>query len=63
MRGKLRKVYYTSHPIELLCYTAGRIITPPDVILPTITPLLGSFRHNFRRAWLLSENRVYELWA
>lgn len=63
VRGKLRKSYQTPHPIELLCYTAGRIITPPDVILPTISPLLGSFRHTFRRAWLLAENCVYEVWS
>ena len=63
VRNKLRKVYKTAYPIELLCYTAGRVITPSDVILPTILPLLGSFRHTFRRAWLLSENRVFDVWS
>lgn len=63
VRGKLRKSYETPHPVELLCYTAGRIITPPDVILPTIAPMLGLFRHTFRRAWLLANNRVHELWS
>ena len=62
VRNKLRKNYHTEHPIELLCYTDGRVITPNDVILPTIRPLLGSFRHTFRRAWLLSQGKVFRIW-
>ena len=59
---KLRKKYETDYPVELLCYTDGRIITPPDVIRPTLEPLLGSYRHTFSRAWLMSEGEVYSLW-
>ncbi len=59
---KLRKTYRTECPVELLCYTDGRIITPPDVIRPTLGPLLGSYRHTFSRAWLMSEGEVYQLW-
>lgn len=59
---KLRKKYQTQSPVELLCYTDGRIITPPDVIRPTLEPLLGSYRHTFARAWLMSEGKVYPLW-
>ncbi len=62
MRKKLRRRYTTEHPIELLCYTDGRIITPTDIILPTIKLLLASFRHSFRRAWLLSKGAVYQVW-
>lgn len=62
VRNKLRKSYDTTHPIELLCFTDGRVITPPDVILPTIRPYLGSFDHVFRRAWLLSEDLVTVVW-
>ena len=59
---KLRKRYKTEHPIELLCYTDGRVITPADVVIPTIRPYLRSFEHVFRRAWLLSRHHVYALW-
>jgi len=59
---KLRKKYETDVPIELLCYTAGRIITPDNVILPTIKPYLRSWRHTFRRAWLLGRKGVYVVW-
>lgn len=62
VRKKLSRVYETDLPIELLCYTAGRVITPSDVILPTITPLLRSFRHTFRRAWLFSKDQVFKVW-
>ena len=61
--NKLRKTYKTEHPVELLCYTDGRIITPPDVIRPTLVPLLSSYRHTFSRAWLLSKGEVYSLWS
>jgi hypothetical protein len=59
---KLRKKYQTNAPVELLCYTAGRIVTPDNVILPTIRPYLRSWRHTFRRAWLLGRKGVYEVW-
>lgn len=60
--NKLRKKYETDAPIELLCYTAGRIATPDNVILPTIKPYLSSWRHTFRRAWLLGHQGVYVVW-
>jgi hypothetical protein len=59
---KLRKKYQTNAPIELLCYTAGRIVTPDNVILPTIKPYLRSWRHTFRRAWLLGQKGIYVVW-
>ena len=62
IQKKLRKSYRTDHPIELLCYTDGRIITPANVILPTIRPRLRSFNHVFRRAWLLSKQQVFVVW-
>ena len=63
VRNKLRKSYQTDHAIELLCYTDGRIITPADVIIPTIKSYLGSFGHVFRRAWLLCEGEVHVVWG
>lgn len=59
---KLRKKYQTNAPVELLCYIAGRIVTPDNVILPAIRPYLRSWRHTFRRAWLLGRKGVYEVW-
>lgn len=59
---KLRKKYETAVPIELLCYTAGRIITPDNVILSTIKPYLRTWRHTFSRAWLLGRKGVYVVW-
>jgi len=59
---KLRKKYETAVPIELLCYTAGRVITPDNVILSTITPYLRTWRHTFSKAWLLGRKGVYVVW-
>lgn len=59
---KLHKTYATDAPIELLCYTGGRIVTPDNVILPTIKPYLRSWRHTFRRAWLLGRKGIYVVW-
>jgi len=59
---KLRRKYQTDAPIELLCYTAGRIVTPDNVILPAIKPYLRSWRNVFRRAWLLGRKGVYVVW-
>lgn len=63
MSKKLRKKYETAFPIELLCYTAGRIITPDDLIRSTIKPYLRTWRHTFRRAWLLGRKGVYVVWS
>ncbi len=60
---KLRRKYKTDAPVELLCYTDGRIITPDNVILPTIKPYLRSWRHTFRRAWLLGRKGLYVVWS
>jgi hypothetical protein len=63
VRKKLRREYETDYPVELLCYTNGRVITPADVILPTIRPYLASWRSTFRRAWLLSRGVVHHVWS
>lgn len=59
---KLRKEYETDATLELLCYTAGRIVTPDNVILPTIGPYLRSWRHTYRRAWFLGRKGLYVVW-
>lgn len=63
IRKKLSREYETTYPIELLCYTAGRVVTPANVIIPKIRPYLRSHRHVFRRAWLLSRGKAYEVWS
>lgn len=62
IQKKLRRKYHTKYPIELLCYTDGRVGTPVSVILPTIRLQLVSRRGPFRRAWLLSRGVVHHVW-
>lgn len=62
VRNKLRRNYITPHPIELLVYTDGPIITPDDVIIPTIRPILESVDGPYRRAWFMGEHGTCLLW-
>jgi hypothetical protein len=39
---KLNKNYHVGYSVELLCYTASRVVTSDDVIIPTILALLGT---------------------
>lgn len=55
LQKKLKKHYETEHPIELLCYTAGRTISPDDVILAAIHPMIDMNNGQFRRIWLLGD--------
>ena len=63
VRRKLRKSYVTSHPIELLVYSDGRLVTPDDVIIPTITPILESRNGPYRRAWFMGEDTTCLIWV
>lgn len=60
---KLRTNYKTAFPVELLCYTDGRIVTPDDVILPTLRPILEAWNGVFVQAWFLGEEKVHLLWG
>lgn len=62
IRKKLRRKYQADCPIELLCYTDGRVITPANHILRAIRSFLPSWRNTFRRVWLLSRDRVHQVW-
>lgn len=62
VQKKLRREYRTDAPIELLCYKAGRIVTPDNVVIPTLQPLLREWSHVFRRVWLMGSKRAYLLW-
>jgi hypothetical protein len=59
---KMRKSYQTQYPIELLCYTDGRIITPDKGIIETILDVIGIMEDvKFRRVWLLGD-KAFEVW-
>lgn len=60
--NKLRKTYSTTLTIELLIYADGPIITPDDVIIPTIRPIIESVNGPFRRVWFMGEKSVCVLW-
>ncbi len=62
VRDKLKKQYNTSHPIELLIYSEGQVITPDDVIISTIAPWFDAIAHRFRRIWFMGEKEVLCLW-
>lgn len=63
VREKLKKTYVTPHPMELLIYSEGMVITPDDVIIPTILPWFDAIRHSFRKAWFMGEEKVGCVWA
>ena len=49
---KLRKQYETSHPVELLCYNAGRTISPDDLVCYEIKSEIDQANEVcFRRIW------------
>ena len=55
---KLNNAYNTSFPTELLLYKENPIITPDNVIIPTIKPLFQTKKHNYKRIWFMSSNIV-----
>jgi len=55
LRKKLLKTYETDHPIELLCYTGGRLVTPDDSIKEHMKLVIECHEVNFRRIWLLGD--------
>lgn len=63
VRRKLHKTYETDRPIELLCYTSARTVSPDDQIIAEARSWVGSLEGPFRRVWLLGEKDVYEVWS
>lgn len=64
IRKKLGRAYKTSSQhIELLIYTDGQIITPDDVIIPTVRPLLEEIKHPFKYVWFMGERETCCLWS
>jgi hypothetical protein len=57
LQQKINRRYETKHPIELLCYTAGRTLSPDSVILPHLKCVLDQQGGKFRRVWLSGDQR------
>ncbi len=53
-KKKLKKEYAVEFPVELLLYKEHPIITPDDVILPTIEPLCD-VDHKYSRVWFMGD--------
>jgi hypothetical protein len=53
LNDKFRKRYTANHPIELLCYNAGGVISPDEQILYEIRRVTDMRQGNFRRIWFL----------
>lgn len=63
IRKKLHRSYKTSAGrIELLVYTDGQLVTPDDVIIPTIQPWFDAIDHQFQRIWFMGEFETRCLW-
>ncbi len=62
VRRKLGRKYATRHPIELLLYTDGRVVTTEDEILARITSIVESCDGPFRRVWFMGEHTTCLVW-
>ena len=62
LRQKMDKKYKTNRPIELLCYTNGRTVTPDETILNQAQLWADAMDGPFRKVWLLGELGVYLVW-
>lgn len=59
IRRKFRNKYETAAPIELLCYTRGRLALPDSILIPTIEHEVNfSAQSNFRCVWYMGENET-----
>lgn len=63
LRQKLHKIYKTDRPIELLCYTNGRTMSPDDQVCAEAMSWANAIKGPFRRVWLLGEKGLYEVWS
>lgn len=64
IRKKLHRIYETAAiRIELLVYTDGQLVTPDDVIIPTILPWFDAIDHQFNRVWFMGEFETRCLWC
>jgi hypothetical protein len=62
IRNKLKKTYRADASVDLLIYTDAALVTPDDVILPTLERLLDSHgRGPFRRIYFMGEKICVEV--
>ncbi len=54
-RKKLTREYQVSFPVELLLYRENPIVTPENVIIPSIRPICGSIQHGYKRIWFMGK--------
>ena len=54
-KRKIKKTYSVPYPVELLLYKENPIITPDNVILPTIRPVCH-MKHKYRRVWFMGDS-------
>lgn len=51
LTDKLSKTYASEYPIELLCYTNGRTVSPDSFVIERVRYLLRLDKGQFRRIW------------
>ena len=59
LKRKLKKTYATDMPIELLCYSDGRLVDTDDMLRPRIEAIANGDTNPFRRVWFHGEDDVY----
>lgn len=60
---KLKCNYECEHPIELLCYAQGRVVTPDQMISAKLRQCAPLMRKScFRKVWLRSSKGVSLIW-
>ena len=63
LNQKLCKNYASEYSVNLLLYTAGRIVTPDNVIIPTLEYEIGKIeRCIFDTIWFMSNDIVQKLY-
>ncbi len=64
VREKLANKYITDYPIELLCYSNGKLATPNDMAVARMKNELEVAPQNpFRRVWYFGkQNKVFMVW-
>ncbi|MCA3268791.1 MAG: hypothetical protein INF44_00415 [Thalassospira sp.] len=55
LRKKLKKLYASDYPIELLAYTRGMTVSPDDVIIENMLIYIHSANVRFSKVWLMGE--------
>ena len=59
----LNKRYVSDHPMELLCYTNGRTVSPDDLMFAKIQDAISAHGYGcFRRVWLFAGELCKVAW-